>query len=253
MPAGMTNYLKNALLDHVVGNTPYTSPTTVYAKMHTGDPGADATLLASTYTTRVAVSFGAPSARVCSNDATVDFNSVTLGAPETWGGVSIWDASTGGNPLFQGTLSATVDMENGDSFAFAIGDIDCSLGGAFTTYLANELLDHVLNNAAYAQPASLHVKAHLADPTVSGTVSPAAETTRAAAGAFSAAAAGATANTGLISWTSVSNTETWSHVTVHDAATAGNPLLFGALTASKAMTAGEDAEFAIGELDITFA
>jgi hypothetical protein len=40
-------------------------------------------------------------------------------------------------------------------------------------------------------------------------------------------------------WTNVSTTETITHVSVWDASTAGNCLWVGALTASKALNAGD--------------
>ena len=251
--AGMSNYLRNELLDHLTGVGAYTAPASLHVQVHTGDPGADGTNNLSEVTARTTATFGAAAARVASNDASIDFDNVTLSADETWSGVSVWDAASAGNCLFYGNLASGVLMQNGDSFAFDIGDLDISLAGAYTTFLANELLDHTLGNGTYTAPAGLHAAMHLADPTVSGTVSPAAETTRADIGAFSAAVAGATANLAVATISNVSTAETYSHVVVHDAATAGNPLLFGALTNSRVMAVGDDAEFAIGELDIVFA
>lgn len=251
--AGLSNYLRTALLDHVVGNTSMASPAAVYVQVHTGDPGAAGTSNLSDVTSRVAATFGSASGRVASNDAAVDFDSVSLTGDETWSGFSIWDAASGGNCLFWGPLSPGVLMQDGDSFSFGIGDIDLTMSGVYTTYLGNALLNHALGTSAFAQPGGVHAAMHTADPTVAGNVSPATETDRIDMGAFDAASAGATANTNAATLSAVSTTEVYTHVVLHDASSGGNPLLFGALTTPKSMTAGDDAEFAAGELDITFA
>jgi hypothetical protein len=39
--AELSNFLENKLLDHVLRNTSYTSPTTVYVGLYTSDPADD--------------------------------------------------------------------------------------------------------------------------------------------------------------------------------------------------------------------
>lgn len=119
-----------------------------------------------------------------------------------------------------------------------------------SNYAENKILDVIGANATFTAPAGVYVKMHLGDPGEDCTGNPAAETTRSAA-SFGAAASGSMANDAAISWTSVSTTETWSHFSIWDASTAGNPLAYGALSASKALTAGDNAEFAIGALTVT--
>lgn len=110
-----------------------------------------------------------------------------------------------------------------------------------TNFLELALLDHALATSAYSIPAGTFVKLHLGDPGEDGTANPAAETTRKAV-TFAAAAAGSATTTGTpaASWTSVAATETFTHFSIWDAVTAGNPLFTGALSASVAMNAGED-------------
>lgn len=246
----MSDYLENELLDHVLGTGSYTAPTNVYVKLHTGAPGESAAANAATETTRIEATFGAASGLTASNTNTITWSNVST--DETYTDISIWDASTAGNPLFIGTLNDTA-VETGDDFEIAIGDLDVTLSGAFTTFAANELLDHVLGVGSYTMPTGQFVKLHIGAPGVDATSNPAAETTRIDAGAFAAAAGGTTDNDAAITWTSVSNTETVSHISIWDASTAGNPLLQGALTTSKSLTTGDDAQFAAGELDVTFA
>ena len=123
---------------------------------------------------------------------------------------------------------------------------------AMSDYLENALLDHVLRNTAYTSPTTVYVKLHTGAPGEAGTANAAGETTRVAA-TFGAASGGTISNSAAIQWSSVSTTETYSHISIWDHLTAGNCLLVGALSSSKAVTSGEDAEFAIGDLDVTFA
>ncbi|ASR86005.1 hypothetical protein SEA_APPLETREE2_22 [Mycobacterium phage Appletree2] len=97
MAFGISKYLANKLLDHAFRNTTYTPPTTIYAKLHTGDPGANGTANASLVTTRIAVSFSAASDGIIIASNSPEF---TLVSTETIEGVSFWDAATGGNFLY---------------------------------------------------------------------------------------------------------------------------------------------------------
>lgn len=102
-----------------------------------------------------------------------------------------------------------------------------------------ELLDHVLGTASWASPAQVYIKLHIGDPGETGASNPAAETTRQAAN-WDAAAAGQATLSATVSWTSVSTTEVYSHYSLHDASTAGNVLLKGALDSSVSVTAGDN-------------
>src|SRR5689334_20457017 len=103
MAAGISSFLANALLNHTFRNVTYTPPTTIYAKVHIGDPGAAGTANASAQTTRVATTFAAAASGSIAISNTPEF---TLNATETITHVSFWDASTGGNFLY--SVAATV-------------------------------------------------------------------------------------------------------------------------------------------------
>lgn len=126
--ADLSNYLENALINHVLRNTALTSPTTVYVALYTADPGdADAgTEVSGGSYARQSVSFGAPADGVASNDADVTFPEATA----NWGTIThvgIRDALTGGNLLFHGALAADKTVNTGDQFIFPTGDLTCSL------------------------------------------------------------------------------------------------------------------------------
>ena len=104
-----------------------------------------------------------------------------------------------------------------------------------------------LRNVSFAvtQP---YVKLHLGDPGEDGTSNPAVEDLRKAV-TFSAASSGSIATSATITWTNVSTTETYSHWSLWDALTAGNPLWTGSFSSSAAVTAGDT--FQITSLTLT--
>lgn len=127
---------------------------------------------------------------------------------------------------------------------------------AFSDYLENALLDHVLGNAALTQPADVYV-ALFTDAATAGELEAGTITNEVAGGTyarqavgFDAAAGGTTSNSAGVSFTDMPAL-TVSYVAVMDAATAGNVLFYGALTASKTLNAGDTFTIAAGDLDIT--
>lgn len=123
---------------------------------------------------------------------------------------------------------------------------------AMSNYLENKLLDHAVGTASFTAPSTVYVQLHTGDPGEDGTANVAGETTRRPTGAFSAAAAGTTDNDAAITWTAVSTTETYTHISMWDASSAGNCLFVGALTSSVAVIALDNFQINAGDLDITF-
>jgi hypothetical protein len=114
----------------------------------------------------------------------------------------------------------------------------------------NKMLDAFARNVSYAN-AAVWVKLHIGDPGAAGTTNAAANTTRQQATFGSAAATGAISNTVAVEWTSVPNTETYSHVSLWTASSAGTFLGSDDLSATAAVTAGDTFRIPIGDLDLT--
>lgn len=108
----ISNYAENKLLDTIRGTS--FSVTNAYLKLHTGDPGEDATANEATETTRQAVSFSAASSGSMASSATVEWTNVST--TETVTHWSLWDASTGGNALWSGALASSAALTAGDTF-----------------------------------------------------------------------------------------------------------------------------------------
>lgn len=115
--------------------------------------------------------------------------------------------------------------------------------------IANSILDALCRSVTWTEPAAFYVKLHTGDPGAAGTSNAATETTRQAV-TFSAASSGAITNSAAVEWTSVSTTETYSHVSFWDASSAGTFLGSDDLAASKAVDAGDDFTIPAGDLDL---
>lgn len=121
----LTNYLENALTNHVFRNTAYPAPTTVHLALHTADPTeagniSEVTTAAYPGYTRKAFTVGVPSNGLSTNGADITWN---VDGAVTFSHVSIWDAATGGNPLFYGPLNASKAMANGEVFRIPAGSL----------------------------------------------------------------------------------------------------------------------------------
>ena len=115
----------------------------------------------------------------------------------------------------------------------------------------NKMLDALTGRGTYTANAAVYVKLHLGDPGAAGTSNAATNTTRQAATFGAAAASGAISNTAAIEWTSVSTTETYSHISLWTASTAGTFLGSDDLSSTAAVTAGDTFRIPVGDLDIS--
>lgn len=115
---------------------------------------------------------------------------------------------------------------------------------------ADAILDALCRSVAYSDPAEFWVKLHTGDPGSAGTSNAAGETTRKQA-TFSASSGGAITTSGALTWTNVSTSETYSHVSFWSASAAGTFLGSDALDTSRAVTAGDTFTIAAGDLDLS--
>ena len=124
----------------------------------------------------------------------------------------------------------------------------------FTTFLQQELLDHIGGNGGYTAPTP-YVGLFTAAPSDAGggTEVTGGSYARVNANTSFGAASGTTmSNDAAITFTTA--TASWGTVThfgIFDASTAGNLLIWAALGTSQAVGSDNTASFAIGELDIT--
>lgn len=129
--AGKSDYLENKVLDHILGGPDYARPATVYIAVYTVAPTADdgtgGTEVTGGAYARVAVTnnatnFPAAAAGVKANGTVITFPTAT--AP--WGTLvafSVMDASTAGNMLFWGLLTANKIITTNDIAQFPVGSL----------------------------------------------------------------------------------------------------------------------------------
>jgi hypothetical protein len=110
----ISNYAELKILEHTTGKTSWTMPTTVYVKLHLGDPGEDATSNAAANTSRQSASWASAASGAIATSATISWTNVST--TETYSHWSLWDASTAGNPLWSGALSSSAAVTAGDTF-----------------------------------------------------------------------------------------------------------------------------------------
>jgi hypothetical protein len=105
-------------------------------------------------------------------------------------------------------------------------------------YCELKVLEHVLRNTAFTSPAAVYLALHTGDPGEAGTSFEITPQQRLQM-TFAAAAAGAISISAAIEFVNLT-TNTITHVSIWDSATAGNCLWAGALAASRAVTTGDN-------------
>ena len=125
--SAMSDYLENKVLDHILGTTAYTQPTTVYVGLSTASFADDhsGTELSGSGYARQSASFNAAASGTADNSAAIEFPAATA----SWGTVShfgIFDALTAGNLLIHGSFTTAKAIGSGDILKISAGDLDIS-------------------------------------------------------------------------------------------------------------------------------
>jgi hypothetical protein len=122
--------------------------------------------------------------------------------------------------------------------------------------LETALFNGTLRGITFTAPANIYLALHTGDPTDAGTAN---EISTSGTGyarqsiTFTAPTDGVGSNSGTISFpTAVTSWGTVSYFTIWDAATAGNPLIWGALTPAHNVTAGSQLQFPAGSVQVTY-
>jgi len=131
--AGASDYLENALLDHIVGKTSFTMPT-AYVALCTAAPtdaSTGSTIVEANYTgyarkQTAGSDWATASGGATSNQAAITFDACTAGS-STVTHFAVCNAATTGQVLFFGALSASLAVSAGITPQFAIGALDVTL------------------------------------------------------------------------------------------------------------------------------
>ncbi len=121
----ISNFLELELLDQVLTNAAAPAIATVYTSLHTADPGETGASEATggSYA-RQSTAFNVAAAGLSDNSANIVFTSMPAA---TLTHVGLWDASSGGNFLWGGSLTASKTTNSGDTFQINAGDLDVTL------------------------------------------------------------------------------------------------------------------------------
>lgn len=125
MAVGLASATANAILNALCRSTAWTEPAEIWIKLHVGDPGSAGTANAATETDRIQATFGTnASSGAISNTAALTW--LAVAGTEDYTHYSAWDASTSGNFLFSGAVTAN-PVTAADDFTIPIGDLDVTL------------------------------------------------------------------------------------------------------------------------------
>jgi hypothetical protein len=128
---------------------------------------------------------------------------------------------------------------------------------ALSDYAEKLLLDWAMTTGSATRPTAWYVGLFTAAPSDSGggtEVSTGGYTRQAVTFDAATSPGGTTSNTAAVSFTaSGAGYGTVTHIGIFTAATAGNLLWHGSMTASKTVADGDTLEFSIGNIDLTLA
>lgn len=121
-----SNYLENKILEHVLKNTAYTSPTTVYLALYTSNPtDADTgTEVTGGSYARQTITFAAASGGTIVSNNAQTFTDLPAATITHWG---LSDALSGGNLLIHDALTSAKTTSANDDLTFASGYITVNL------------------------------------------------------------------------------------------------------------------------------
>ena len=132
--AGMSDYLENEILDHILLTGAYVQATHIYVALCTsapidGDDGSDLAAKEADYTSYARVAcdtWDAASGGATANTGAIDFPEAT-GGSSTVTHFALLDNNIGDDTdhmLYWGALSAQKAITTGDTPSFAAGDLD---------------------------------------------------------------------------------------------------------------------------------
>lgn len=121
------NYFENAILYKMFRNVDF-QVTGVYVSLHdgaAGETGANEISATGAYIRQGATFSTGTAAGSVDNVSAINFTSMMPSGTIT--DVGAWDAQAGGNFMMGGTLTASKNVNEGDTFTIGAGDLDFSL------------------------------------------------------------------------------------------------------------------------------
>ena len=254
----LSNYAEGRLLTHVFDSTQAGS-TNIYLALFQTDPADDASGTEADYTgyAREEITVGISASRRVTQDALVTFDQCTGGSNniDYW---AIYDAITSGNLLAHGALTSTKVVSTNKTPSVASGQVWVEFSaGVISTYLADELLDHMFNNAAYTRPTTIVLalaEAELTDATTGVTIDELDMTDydRTAPASGWTVSGSTITNNGIVDFGTLTGTgENITAAAICDNATIGaGGVLFYDNAQNQDVDTGDDVQYADGAFDL---
>jgi len=163
---GISQYLAQEALDHIVGGAVYTAPGTLYLALfnvgHGTTPLTEADLTGNEVTvagySRQTITFATatllePEGAISRSDSAPTFTAdpALSESTDAWG---LFDASSGGNLLFWGEIGQVNAIVDDTGFTIPSGDLGCRISGTVSNYAAAAFMDLVLTGTAFASPST---------------------------------------------------------------------------------------------------
>ena len=264
----LSDFSRNTLLDHLLGGSAYTPPSTVYLALCTTEPtgsntGSNIAEVVYGGYVRKAITFGAAvlATRTISQNASVAFTKATSG-DTTAVGWALCSASTAGNMLAYGALDTNKQIVTNNTPTVGSGEVEITMtaSGGIANYAVQKLLDLMFRNQAFTQPTiyALLTSATIGDTDTGSSITELSGTSyaREAAATWDAASSGASSNTNKIDF-GTAGTGGWGDLTsmaLADASTAGNLLAYdNSNVVDQTISDNDPVEVAVGGFDIAFA
>lgn len=128
--AAASDYLEDALLDHILGVASYTAPANLYLALATesfADDGSGAGELAGGSYARQVVTFNASSGGIATNDADVTFTNLNGVSVTPISHYGIFDASSGGNLIIHGAMTSAKTVADGEDAVIRAGQLSVQM------------------------------------------------------------------------------------------------------------------------------
>lgn len=178
MADAFSNYLRDALNNHLRGGTAYSPAATHYYALMTVMPlasGTGGTEVSGGSYARVAYTnntsnYPAPSGGQVQNANPIDWGT----ASGNWGtivGVCVYDASSGGNLIGLALLTTTTTINTGNSFQIPTNSATFNFNAScnWSTYLQNNMLGLVFGGTSFSAPGTTYFALYTVMPNAAGT------------------------------------------------------------------------------------
>ena len=132
MALGLSATVSNDFLEWLFNASAMaTAPAVPWIQLHTADPGSAGTTAVAGNATRkdLSAAMGTAASGAITNTAAITWTTGEVDTSEDYTHWSIFDASTAGNFLLSGTMTANA-VTVGDEFTIPIGDLDVTIATA---------------------------------------------------------------------------------------------------------------------------